>query len=139
MFRNVDAASTEEATKRYAAELQVIVEEVGPAAATEETGLDRDVVETVADGDVETVAAMHTSEVAAILALTDGRDADAILADARDELLLAMSSAVTDIERLVAGMNTDLDPKEAQAKIEGRYPMRLREYAALRVELDTRR
>jgi len=135
MFADVDADSTAEATELYAAELRAIVEEVGTVEATAATDLDAAVVETVTGGDVEAVGRMHLTEIARILALTDGRDADAIVADARDELLLAMSSAVTDVERLAAGLDIDLDPKEIQAKLEGRYPMRLREYAALRTEL----
>jgi len=135
MFADVDADSTAEATELYAAELRAIVEEVGTVEATAATDLDAAVVETVAGGDVEAVGRMHLTEIARILALTDGRDADAIVADARDELLLAMSTAVTDVERLAVALEAELDPKEIQAKMEGRYPMRLREYAALRVEL----
>jgi hypothetical protein len=135
MFANVEADSVEAATERYAMELRVIVEEVGPEAAADATDLDDAIIEAVAAGDVEMVGRMHLTEVAPILALTDGRDADVIAADARDELLLAMSAAVTDVERLAADLEVGLDPKEIQAKMEGRYPMRLREYAALRVEL----
>ena len=135
MFADVDADSTAEATELYAAELRAIVEEVGTVEATAATDLDAAVVETVTGGDVEAVGRMHLTEIARILALTDGRDADAIVADARDELLLAMSTAVTDVERLAVALEAELDPKEIQAKMEGRYPMRLREHAALRVEL----
>jgi hypothetical protein len=135
MFRNVDADSTEEAAELYAGELRVVVEEVGPAEAVETTGLDGATIEAVTGSDVETVGRMHLTEVGSILALTDGREADAIVADARDELMLAMSANVTDVERLAAGLDLELDPKELQAKMEGRFPMRLREYAALRTEL----
>ena len=135
MFANVDADAMTEAVELYASELRVIVEEIGPEKAAETTHLDEAVIEAVAASDLDTVGRMHLSEVAAIIALTDGRGADAIIADARDELMLAMSTAVTDVERLAAGLDVALDPKELQAKIEGRYPMRLREYAALRTEL----
>jgi hypothetical protein len=135
MFEDVDATPMEGARKRYVAELQVIVEEVGTERAAAETNLDPDAIDAVTSGDVEVVARMHTAEVASILALTDGRDADADLAAARDELLLAMSSAVTDVEELAADLDMDLDPKEVQAKIEGRYPMTLGEYARLRAAL----
>jgi hypothetical protein len=135
MFADVDADSTAEAIELYAGELRVIVEEVGTAEAADATDLEKAVIDAVAAGDVEFVGRMHLTEVAPILALTDGRDADAIVADARDELLLAMSTAVTDVERLAASLETPLDPKEIQAKLEGRYPMRLREYATLRAEL----
>jgi hypothetical protein len=135
MFADVDADSAEGAIELYAGELRGIVAETGPGAVADATGLDGAVVDAIVDADVETVGRMHLTEVASILTLVDGRDADAIVADARDELLLAMSSAVTDVERLAAGMDIGLNPKEIQAKLEGRYPMRLREYAALRTEL----
>ena len=135
MFADVDADSAEGAIELYAGELQGIVAETGSGAVADATDLDGAVVDAIVDADVETVGGMHLTEVASILTLVDGRDADAIVADARDELLLAMSSAVTDVERLAAGMDIGLDPKEIQAKLEGRYPMRLREYAALRTEL----
>jgi hypothetical protein len=135
MFADVDADSAERAIELYAGELRGIVAETGSGAVADATGLDGAVVDAIVDADVETVGRMHLTEVASILTLVDGRDADAIVADARDELLLAMSSAVTDVERLAAGMDIGLNPKEIQAKLEGRYPMRLREYAALRTEL----
>ena len=135
MFEDVDPGPVEEARKRYAAELQVVVEEVGPEEAAAATNLDPATIDAIASGDVETISRMHTAEVAAILALLDGRDADAILTAARDELLLGMSSAVTDVEELAADLDTDLDPKEVQAKIEGRYPMTLGEYTRLRAAL----
>jgi hypothetical protein len=134
MFAHVDADTPEEATTLYAGELRVVVEEAAPGAAEAE-GLDDAILEAVADSDLDTVSRMHLAEAAAILALADGREADDILADARDELLFAMSSAVTDVERLAASLDTDLDPAELQAKLEGRYPMCLREYAMLRTEL----
>jgi hypothetical protein len=135
MFADIDADSAEGAIELYAGELRGIVAEAGSGAVADATDLDGAVVDAIVDADVETVGRMHLTEVASILALVDGHDADAIVADARDELLLAMSSAVTDVERLAAGMDIGLDPKEIQAKLEGRYPMRLREYAALRTEL----
>lgn len=135
MFENVDPVPVEEARKRYAAELQVVVEEVGAGTAAAETALDPDTIDAVASGNVEAVSRIHIAEVAAILALLDGRDADAILAAGRDELLLAMTSAVTDVEELAAGLEMDLDPKEVQAKLEGRFPMTLSEYARLRAAL----
>ncbi|MFB6229342.1 MAG: DUF5791 family protein [Halobacteriales archaeon] len=135
MFANVDADTTEEAIERYAGELRAAVREVGSTEAADATDLDDAVIKAITASDVEIVGRMHLTEVAPILALTDDRNAEAIAADARDELLFAMSAAVTDVERLTASLDTNLDPKEIQAKMEGRYPMRLREYAALRTEL----
>jgi hypothetical protein len=135
MFANVDADTMEDAIELYTAELGTVVSEVGLAETADATDLDDAVIEAITAGDVAMVGRMHLTEIAPILALTDDRTADAIAADARDELLFAMSTAVIDVERLAASLDTDLDPKEIQAKMEGRYPMRLREYAALRTEL----
>jgi len=135
MFATVDADTTEAAIDLYVAELRAAVGEVGPGEAADATGLEDAVIDAVVAGDAEMVGRMHLTEVAPIRALADERSADAIAADAREELLFAMSTAVTDVERLAASLDTELDPKEIQAKMEGRYPMRLREYAALRTEL----
>jgi hypothetical protein len=135
MFANVDADTMEDAIELYTAELGTVVSEVGLTETADATDLDDAVIEAITASDVAMVGRMHLTEIAPILALTDDRTADAIAADARDELLFAMSTAVIDVERLAASLDTDLDPKEIQAKMEGRYPMRLREYAALRTEL----
>jgi len=135
MFATVNADTTEAAIDLYVAELRAAVGEVGPGEAADATGLEDAVIDAVVAGDAEMVGRMHLTEVAPIRALADERSADAIAADAREELLFAMSTAVTDVERLAASLDTELDPKEIQAKMEGRYPMRLREYAALRTEL----
>jgi hypothetical protein len=135
MFADVDADAVEEAIDLYVAELQAAVGEVGPGEAADATEIEDAVVDAVVAGDAEMIGRMHLTEVAPILAFVDDRPADAIAADAREELLFAMSTAVTDVDRLAASLDTDLDPKEIQAKLEGRYPMRLREYAALEIEL----
>ena len=57
--------------------------------------------------------------------------ADTILAEVRNHLLLEMSSAMLDVDAVAGGIDADLDPREVQAKIEGRHPMTLAEYARL--------
>jgi len=103
--------------------------------------IESDGLETVADAsgvDRAALAALHDGEspeltvedAAAILAVDEERPAaDAIAAEARDILLLGMTNAVLDVERLAADLGGDFDPKELQQKIEGRAPMTLREYA----------
>ncbi len=135
MFASVDADTTEKAIELYAAELQAVVREVGPDKAADAADLNDAVISAITGSDLEMIGRMHLTEIAPILALSDDRTADIIAADARDELLFAMSTAVTDVERLAASLDTNLDPKEIQAKMEGRYPIRLSEYAALRTEL----
>lgn len=121
--------SPEELRERYVAALRDVVETVGVSAAVERAGVDRATVEALAAGDdleIELEAA------AGILSAREGAPpADAIAAEARDDLLMGMSMAVLDVETLASGIDDALEPKEIQQKIEGRFPMTLGEYALL--------
>lgn len=111
---------------RYERELADVVERVGVEEAAAESGVDRETLDALAAGESPEVT---VAEAASLYALGDERDADAILAEVRDHLMLQMSSAVVDVDALAAGIDADLDPKEVQQKIEGRQPMTLAEYA----------
>lgn len=111
---------------RYERELAGVVERVGVDEAAAATDVDRERVEALVAGESPTLT---VSEAASLYALDDARDADALLAEVRDHLMLQMSSAVVDVDALAAGIDGDLDPKEVQQKIEGRQPMTLAEYA----------
>ena len=121
--------SPEELLARYEAALAGVVEAVGADEVVERTGVDAATVEAVESGDA---ADLDLRDAAAILALREGSaDADAILSEVRDHLLLSMSSAMLDVERIAADVEGDLDPKEVQGKVEGRHPMTLAEYARI--------
>ena len=121
--------SPEELLARYEAALAEVVEAVGADEVVDETGVDAATVEAVESGDA---ADLDLRDAAAILALREGSaDANAILAEVRDHLLLSMSSAMLDVERIAADVEGDLDPKEVQGKVEGRHPMTLAEYARI--------
>lgn len=120
----------------YEAALAVTVEGVGIETAAAETGLDRETLAALVDGGAPELT---LAEAAAILALDDDRPpADAIEAEARDILLMGMSTAVLDVEALAAGINDAMEPKEIQAKVEGRYPLTLGEYATLHAFIESR-
>jgi len=105
------------------------VERVGRETVAERTGIEAEVLSDLAGGKSPE---LELEDAAAILATDDDRpDVDAITAEARDILLMGMSTAVLDVERLAVGIGDELDPKEVQAKIEGRLPMSLDEYARL--------
>jgi hypothetical protein len=71
-------------------------------------------------------------EGAALLALDpDTPDADTVVALSRDALMMGMSNAVLDVEALSAGLDGEMEPRELQAKLEGRFPMTLREFARI--------
>jgi len=133
MIAAVDASGRDATTLRRAYEAAVAdaVETVGEDAVAAGTDLDVDTVGALADDAAETPS-LTLAEASAVLALTADRDADAIAADARDRLLLDLSSAVLDVEALSGGLDGDATPKELQAKMEGRHPMSLAEYAEIR-------
>ena len=91
--------------------------------------LDEDIISAVEGGEVGN---LDLEEAAAVLALDPDRpDADSIAAEARDILLMGMTTAVMDVESLASAVDNELEPKEIQQKIEGRFPMDLSEYALL--------
>ncbi len=126
-FENAGEQSPSSLGSAYAAVLAETVESVGVGTAAEETGLDREALASLVDGDLPELT---LEEAAAILALDDERPpADAVEAEARDILLMGMSTAVLDVEVLAARIDGAMDPKEIQQKIEGRHPLTLGEYA----------
>ena len=121
--------SPAELLARYEAALAEVVRAVGTDEVVEGTGLDEATVESVGSGDASD---LDLRDAATILALRDGSaDASTILTEVRDHLLLSMSSAMLTVDRIAADVEGDLDPKEVQAKVEGRHPMTLAEYARL--------
>ena len=120
--------SAEAVLDRYETALAEAVEAAGVEAVVEDSGLARERVEAVAAGDA---ADLPLADAAAILAVDGGRSAEAILLECRDQLLLGMSTAMLTVDRIAADVGGDLDPKEVQAKIEGRHPMTVAEYARL--------
>ena len=136
-FPDAGEQSPETLLGAYEAVLTETVESVGRESVVEATGLDPQMVAAVADG---SAADLSLEEAAAVLATDpDRRDAEAIQADAQDILLLGMTTAVLDVEALASGLNSQLEPKEIQQKIEGRYPMTLREYAMLHSHIAQRK
>lgn len=133
MLATVDADGHDAVSLRrvYTAAVADAVETMGEDAVVTETGLDAETVAAITDDTAETPS-LTLAEASAVLALTADRDAEAIAADARDRLLLELSSAVLDVEALAQGLARDATPKELQAKMEGRHPMTLAEYAAIR-------
>ncbi|PSQ32157.1 hypothetical protein BRD16_01350 [Halobacteriales archaeon SW_6_65_46] len=98
-------------------------------------GVERVVAETdVPESTVRDLAAgerpeLTVEEAAAVLAVVEDDDADDIIALSRDAIMMGMSQAVLDVEALAADAGDGLEPREVQSKIEGRFPMTLREFA----------
>lgn len=113
------------------------IEDVGLEGAAALTNLDEETLAALLNGEGPDI----TLEAAtAILALDESRpDAETLEAEARDILLMGMSIAVLDVEAVAAGIDDELEPKEIQQKIEGRYPLTVDEYALLHAFIESRK
>jgi hypothetical protein len=113
----------------YEAALVETVETVGESAVVSQSGIGEETIRALVAGESPELT---LEEAAAILAADEQYpDADAVEAEARDILLMGMSIAVLDVEAIAAGINDELEPKEIQQKVEGRYPISLEEYAII--------
>jgi len=128
-FETPGERDPEELHAAYEQVLAETVETQGIDAVAEATAVDESTLEALVDGESPELT---LEDAAAILATDPDRpDADFIVADARDILLMGMSTAVLDVEAIQSGINGQLEAKEIQQKVEGRYPITLGEYAVL--------
>lgn len=126
-FEDAADLSPSELRDAYEEKLRASIEAEGADTVAGATGIERERLGALSEG---ASPELTLTEAAAILATDESRpDADAITAEARDILLLGMTNAVLDVERLAAGLDGRLEPKELQQKLEGRAPMTVEEYA----------
>ena len=136
-FPDAGEQSPEALLEAYGSVLAETADSVGADTVAESTGMDRDTVDALTNGDV---GALSVEDAAAVLATDPDRpDADALQAEAQDILLMGMTTAVMDVEALASGIDSQLEPKEIQQKIEGRYPMTLEEYALLHSYIESQK
>jgi len=128
-FESAGESSPEELRAAYGRLLGETIERIGTETVAERAGLDDEVVAAVAAGEGSEL----TLEAAAAILAADDRwpEAEVIVAEALDVLLMGMTTAVVDVDAVAAGVDADLDPKEVQQKVEGRHPITLAEYAAI--------
>ncbi|WP_435116840.1 DUF5791 family protein [Halolamina sp. C58] len=132
-----DEASPAAFRTAYFDELAAAVAELGVDTVVGGTGLDRATVEAIAEGDQPELT---VEEAAEVLALTDGApDAEDIAWEARDHVLMGMTTAVVDVDTVARETDTELDGKEIQQAIEGRLPTTLEQFAAIQAYIDARR
>lgn len=112
------------------------VESLGNERVTAETGLDVATVESIARGDV---ADLTVEEGVSVLAAADGRDADAMVAELRDHLLMGMATAVLDVDTIAAAIDADLTGQEVQQVLEGRAAMTIEQLAEVMAVIETRK
>lgn len=130
-----DDCSAEGLLAGYESVLTAVVDTAGRETVAEKTALDESTLAAV-DGDV---AALTLSEAAAIAALgDDAPDAEAIVLETRDHLLMGMTTAVLDVDAIAAAIDVDLTGQEVQQAIEGRIEMTLAELAAIQSVIEQR-
>lgn len=124
-----EATSPDELCEEYATGLAEIIDAEGIDSVADETGVDRETVAALADGDA---ADVRLEDAAAVAALADDAPPkDAVMAEIQDSLLIGMTTAVLDVDTIAAEIDADMDGKQVHQKVEGRAPMTLSEYASL--------
>ena len=133
-FESAGESTPAELHEAYLARLRETIETVGAETVAKRSGVDDEVILAVANGETPEL----TLEAAAAILATDPElpPGESIAAEARDILLMGMTTAVVDVDALAAGVDVDLDPKELQQKVEGRYPVTLAEYAHVHAYLE---
>jgi len=100
------------------------------------TGLDSAEVAAVLDGDA---SSLTVEAGAAVLATTVEYDAETIVAELRDHLLLGMTTAVLDVDTIAAEIAVDLTGQEVQQALEGRTAMTLEQLADVLAVIERRK
>ena len=86
------------------------------------------------------VAALSLADAAAVLAAANpDRDADAMVAEVRDYLLMGMATAVLDVDAIAAKIDADLTGQEVQQALEGRTAMTLGQLAEILAVIERRK
>jgi hypothetical protein len=120
----------------YESKLASVVESVGAERVVAETDLTAEQVEAIAAGDA---ADLTVSEAAAVLGLSEEvPDAEVVVLELRDHLLMGMTTGVLDVDTIAAEIDVDLTGQEVQQALEGRTEMTLTELAAIHRFIDAR-
>ncbi|SDF17680.1 DUF5791 family protein [Halorientalis regularis] len=136
-FEAVGDRDPEDLLAAYEAVLTDIIDDQGIETVAAETGIDEERLSALVDDESPDLT---LEEAAAILATDPDRpDADFLVADARDILMMGMSTAVLDVEAIQSGIDSQLEAKEIQQKVEGRYPMTIAEYALLHGYIESKK
>jgi hypothetical protein len=113
----------------YERELRAVIDVHGVETVAAEADVETETIDALLDGGSVTLT---LSEAAAILAVDDDApDADAIVQEIRDRLLMGMTTGVVDVDTIASNVDLDLSGQEVQQAIEGRIPMTLDELAAI--------
>ncbi|WP_144901922.1 DUF5791 family protein [Halobellus captivus] len=125
-----------EVREAYEAQLRAVVTDLGVETVAADADVDLDTVAALADGPVPH---LRVADAASILALDDARpDADSIVLELRDHLLMAMTTGVVDVDAIASNVDLDLTGQEVQQALEGRTAMTLEQLAAVQRYLAVR-
>ena len=127
------ARTSSELRAAYDRQLREAVETVGVEDAAAETDVDEARLSALVDGESPDLT---LEEAASILALADGvRDAETVVLETRDHLLMSMTTAVVDVDTIAVEIDSDLTGQEVQQSLEGRVPLSLDELATIQAFL----
>lgn len=122
------------------ASLEVLVSEAAAEAGHDrlgdETKLDGATLQRAAAGDV---VDLSIADGAAVVAVTRDYDANTIVAEVRDHLLMGMAMAVLDVDTIAASIDADLTGQEVQQVLEGRTPMTFEQLAEIMAVIENRK
>jgi hypothetical protein len=127
----------DELYERYERELIAAVEAEGVETIAAESAVDEATLRALLDGETPELTLEEASSILAVL--EDTPDADTIATLSRDALLMGMTTAVLDVEAVESGIEGELEAREIQSKVEGRFPMTLREFALLHRFIESRK
>ncbi|GAA0519645.1 hypothetical protein SAMN04488066_10763 [Halorubrum aquaticum] len=136
---DVEGGEEIEATALSAAFESMLIEaaaEVVRDGTGDGPSIDPAIIEAIDDGDA---ASLTVEEAVSVLAAADGRDADAMVAELRDHLLMGMATAVLDVDTIAASIDADLTGQEVQQVLEGRAAMTLDQLAEVMAVVETRK
>lgn len=124
---DVDETSPAQLRREYEQRLLDAIDEIGFDTVAERTEIDENTLSALQE---RASPEITVEQAAAILGQTDAwPDAETLLLELRDSVMLQMSSAVMDVDTLSVALDANLGPTELQQRIEGRHPMTLAEYA----------
>lgn len=110
--------------------------EAGHDRLVDETALDEASIDSIDDGEIATLS---VADGAAVVAVTRDYDADTIVAEVRDHLLMGMAMAVLDVDTIAASIDADLTGQEVQQALEGRTAMTFEQLAEIMAVIENRK
>jgi hypothetical protein len=123
------ARSPSQLRDAYDAELRAVIDEEGIESVATAAEIKTETVRALAEGESPPLT---LADAASILAIGDERrDAEGIVQEVRDYLLMGMTTGVLDVDTIASNVDLDLSGQEIQQAIEGRIRMTIDELAAI--------